>query len=86
MNNFLEFVLFLDFLIWGLSSNHNFELFQSLLNLFLIVHSELITVCQNVSVFQKLNLLKDLQKLKWKNLDDLFKLDLSFVKILSNLN
>eukprot|EP01080_Neovahlkampfia_damariscottae_P002286 gene2286-2459_t len=82
--NMLEMKLLLDFFISELKKNQNFDLIQSLVNLFLKIHSELIIAnSDDEEIFEKLENLKMI--LNFDKMDELIHTNTSLIKILSGL-
>jgi U3 small nucleolar RNA-associated protein 21 len=82
--NMLEMKLLLNFFVSELNSNQNFDLIQTLVHMFLNIHSELIIANgDDEEIFEILEKLKLL--LNFEKMDELIHTNTSLIKILSGL-
>lgn len=80
LNDLKEHKIFLDFLIQEIESMENFDFIQSMLNVFLNVHSEIIINSESEECFEKLEKIKQQQKKMYEKLNDLITSNVSLIK------
>jgi U3 small nucleolar RNA-associated protein 21 len=84
MYNLMEIREFLEFLIQEVTILENFDLIQALLNVFLNIHSEMIVSSESIETFEKIEELKEKQKIAYDRLNDLIIANTSLSKVFTN--
>jgi U3 small nucleolar RNA-associated protein 21 len=83
-NDFAELKRFFRVIFVGMQSNRDFEVLQSLLNVTLKIHSDMI-VANPDSFSTLLNNLLAVQQRRWNDLDNLFQKSLCLVDFVRNV-
>jgi U3 small nucleolar RNA-associated protein 21 len=83
-NNYDEVKKVLDFFAAVLREKHDFDLIQAMINLFLQVHGEVLLHADE-DVFERVKVLRELQRNSWQRLEDLLQNSSFMVRFLNNL-